>query len=207
MAQGILGINVTIGGLNLVSRAQRTGSVQITAEMTAALSKEVKAGQAGTLTTRTDDDTGVATLGAGHGITTDDLVDVHWDGGARYRMTVTNVDGTAVTIDQGSGDVLPSQDTVLTAVSPRRVADVDFDGDDLQMIVAVANKACRVEFLKDDGTLIKGLDLVANEAWPWVKDQGVTNPFTGDPVGLIEAANKTTETAEATVVALVEPTT
>ena len=52
-------------------------------------SPSVSAGKAGSLTTRTDNDTGVATLAGGHGIVTSDKVDVFWAGGRRYGMTAT----------------------------------------------------------------------------------------------------------------------
>jgi len=80
------------------------------------------------LTTRTDDDTGVVTFAvygllttsdeahtgvvtaAGHGLAVGDHADVFWSGGARDHMDVTAVNGSAVTVDGGTGDNLPSDD-------------------------------------------------------------------------------------------------
>lgn len=72
---------------------------------------------AGTLTTRTDANTGVCTLPAqrslAHGITDSHTVTVWWDGGRRTAMTVSSVDGTAVTVDGGSGDDFPVLSTAV----------------------------------------------------------------------------------------------
>lgn len=184
MPTGTIISTYVIGGLSVSSQTTRTASTAIEDE------QSLPAGKAGTLTTRTDESEGVATLAAEHGITVDDFVDVYWDGGMRYNMDVSAVDGTAVSIGgvggEGTGDVLPSQDTALV-VTPRVEIDVDFDGDLMQMIAVVCTKRGHVEFLEDDDTTIKGQELTANEAWQWIADQGVTNPLTGDPVGKIQA--------------------
>jgi len=74
---------------------------------------------AGTLTLRTSDYQGEIDLGAaGHGVGVSDIVDVAWEpGGARTRMVVAKVAGTKITVFAGEGDVLPDQDTAVTAVT------------------------------------------------------------------------------------------
>lgn len=67
----------------------------------------------GTLSTRTDADTGIATVSSGHGVTTNDTVDVFWNAGQVYGMTVTASDSTTISIDGGSGDDLPIADTEI----------------------------------------------------------------------------------------------
>ncbi|GAG11403.1 unnamed protein product, partial [marine sediment metagenome] len=71
----------------------------------------------GTLTTRTDADTGVCTLpdsrGLAHGITIANTVAVWWTGGKRTGMTVSAQTGAAVTVDGGSGDNFPVLNTPL----------------------------------------------------------------------------------------------
>ena len=84
---------INVGGLTIQSTVTRTASGQISHDVT------LPAGKAGTLTTRTDDNTGVATLGTGHGIVQNDVVDVYWAAGVRYGMDVTAVNGNAVTVD------------------------------------------------------------------------------------------------------------
>lgn len=73
------------------------------------------AAKVGSLTTRTDNDTGVLTMNAGHGILTGDRLDVYWDGGSRYGMVVGTVAGNSVPIDLGSGDNLPIAGSAITA--------------------------------------------------------------------------------------------
>jgi hypothetical protein len=76
----------------------------------------INLGQSAQLTTRTDDNTGVATCLTGHGIETADVVDAYWLGGFRKGMTATT-STNAVTLDGGSGDVLPVQNTALILVN------------------------------------------------------------------------------------------
>jgi len=83
-------------------------------------------GTAGTLSTRTDDDTGVVTLSSGHGLQVNDKVTVAWPaspGGIRSLMTVTDVTGDDVTIDLGTGDVLPAQAAAVTVIKPEDFED------------------------------------------------------------------------------------
>lgn len=70
--------------------------------------------RAGTLATRTGDDAGTVTFGAGHGFVTGDLVELKWAGGERREMSAT-VAGVAVTLDGGTGDALPVETTAVTA--------------------------------------------------------------------------------------------
>ena len=146
------------------------------------------AGKPGTLTTRTDDDTGVATLEADHGITDADTVDVYWSGGMRYGMTVSSVDGTAVSIDLGSGDNLPTETTALV-VTARIELDTDVDGDLIELIAVGSDRRGHVEFLTDGDASIVAIELTAGEAWTWVNGQGVSNPLTGDPIGKVQVTN------------------
>jgi len=68
----------------------------------------------GSLTTRTDNDTGVCTVvETNHGITVADTVAVWWAAGKRTGMSVSAVSGTAITVDGGSGDNLPSVKTAV----------------------------------------------------------------------------------------------
>ena len=73
-----------------------TGQATRTNEGTGTKEVALPIAKAGTLTTRTEDDTGEATLGAGHGITTGAIVDIYWSGGRRYGVTVGTVAGNVV---------------------------------------------------------------------------------------------------------------
>jgi hypothetical protein len=94
------------------------------------------AGKAGTLTTRTDDDTGEATLGDGHGILTGDEVDIFWCGGCRYGVTVGTVAGNVVPFGapggEGAGDNLPAQTTALV-MTKRVPIEALFTGNKLKL--------------------------------------------------------------------------
>jgi len=76
----------------------------------------INLGLSAQITTRTDDNTGVATALTGHGIDSTDVVDVYWLGGFRLGMVAT-VDTNAVTIEGGSGDPLPLDNTAVILVN------------------------------------------------------------------------------------------
>jgi len=146
------------------------------------------AAQSGTLTTRTDDDTGVATLSTGHTIESDDVVDIYWAAGVRHGMTAT-VATNAVTVDGGTGDALPDQDTACTVVLQTAV-EVNFDGDDAQIIgIFYRNPSdtgakAHLDLQDTDDNSIEEIDLVhekANGADAAIYDiaNGDTNVFTG----------------------------
>jgi len=181
---------ISIAGLSVTSVTSRSAVAAIPAQ-----TPTPAAGLAGSLTTRTDADTGIITMSsAEHGITDADTVDVYWSGGCRYGMTVTLVDGTAVSIDAGTGDDLPAAETAVV-VGVQEEYDVDFDGDLVKMIVAHCKKRAHIEFLTNGDVSILGRELTANEAWSWVYDTGAANPLTGDPVGkiLVSCGETTTD--------------
>lgn len=147
----------------------------------------------GTLTTRTDDDTGVATLTTGHSITTGMVVDVYWSGGVRFGMDAT-VSGNDVTIDGGDGDNLPAQSTAITGVYEQVEKDpLYIDGDLVEFVAVIyrntADQTAKAHInLKDAaGDKIAEHDLVhdqANGGHAFVSDiaGGDTNLYTGDPI-------------------------
>lgn len=184
-----------------------TGTLQYTmrigtASITGALTKsdegavqqdvEIPAAAEGTLTTRTDDDTGVCTVDAGHGITDADYVDVYWAGGVRYGMDVTATTATTISVDGGSGDVLPAVDAAVF-VGKRYNLDCDFDGDQLAMIgmkIATTTRG-HAEFTTNADANIWEKELVEGELWNWVSGLGATNELAGNDVGKIKVSNGT----------------
>ena len=70
----------------------------------------------GTLTTRTDRNTGTLTMSPGHGITTGETIDIRWGSLNRYNVVVGTVAGNSVPIDFGTGDILPLAASAITAV-------------------------------------------------------------------------------------------
>lgn len=183
------GLSLSVGGVAIQKTIVRQADSAVSAEIT------LPAGKAGTLTTRTDDNTGEATLGTGHGIESADVVDVYWDGGMRYGMTVGTVDGNDVPLDGGTGDNLPAQGTavVVTKQVPINVA---IDGDaaeiiglSLEMSDPSATSKGHVLFEDSDGDDIAAIPLSANQPLVYDLAGGASNPFTGDPIVSAAASN------------------
>lgn len=110
----VLGVVSLTISKNLSGVVSATQNLTITDETAITANPTVPAGQDGTLSTRTDANTGVVTMAAsGHGIITGQRVDVYWEGGSRYGMTVGTVSGVTVPIDLGGGDNLPVATTAV----------------------------------------------------------------------------------------------
>lgn len=187
-----LSSNIQGGGLSIAKSVTRTGDSTVSAAIT------LPAGKAGTLSTRTDNNTGVATVASGHGITTSDKVSIYWSGGRRYGMTVTATDTTTIDVDGGSGDNLPSQGAAIV-VSKEVTANVLIDGDNCKIVAVAFNVVgsdtakSRVTFfdaVSGGGSAVgSGLELTAND--PNICDitGGATNVYTGSPILSLVASN------------------
>ena len=182
MPIGTIASNVALAGISIQSSITRTDTGQISHEVTPA------AANAGTLSTRTSDTAGTLTLGASHDISTGDVIDIYWSGGVAYGATVGTVSGTSVPFTGASGDVLPAEDSAITADEQIEI-NTDFDGDDMSMLAVVSTLRGHVCFCEDDGTVLAAQELTANEGWTWASDTGVTNPLTGNPVGKVLLTN------------------
>ena len=187
MANGSINSTMTIGEMTISGAVARTADGTLTHEVA------LPAGTAGTLTTRTDNDTGVATLASGHGLSTSDVVDVYWDGGVRYGMTAT-VAGDAITVDLGAGDNLPSQDDVVVVTLQVQITS-DFDGDNVQLIGVGCDQRAHLDFQTGVPASLAAVDIPAGEEWHWAADQAIANPLTGAAVADIYASNGSSTTA------------
>lgn len=190
MPTGIINKTINVAGISVSAVIQRTGEGSIGQDPVT-----LPAGQAGTLSTRTDNDTGVVTVAEGHGITDADTVDVYFDDGVRYGMSVTAYDSTTITVDGGAGDNLPAEDdTVIVGV--RTEVNMDVDGDDIQMIVAVCDQRAHLVF-QDSGPLtLAAVEIpTANEPWEWAADTAIANPLTGNAVDAVQVSNGSTTEA------------
>ncbi|MCG3178308.1 MAG: hypothetical protein BIFFINMI_00634 [Phycisphaerae bacterium] len=177
--------SVVVGGITISGTLSRSADGQISQVVS------LPAAKAGTLTTRTDDNTGVITLGDNHGISTGMIVNVHWAGaapGRRYGVTVGTVAGNVVPIDGGAGDNLPAQDAAVTVAEVVEV-DVDFDGDLSVLLAASCSKAVYLDVQEANGDSIVGLDLPAGEPWVWPNGGPLANPLAGKVVGKLATAN------------------
>lgn len=146
---------------------------------------DVPAAKAGTLSTRTDDNTGTLTLGSGHGVTTGDRLDLYWSGGSRRGITVGTVSGTSVPIDLGSGDVLPSQGTAITAMVPVEKV-LLFDGDNLKALTWYSDAIGTFVIAQSNDTeeWYKSVQLAAG-AGLWHENDGDANPLVGDTLAKV----------------------
>jgi hypothetical protein len=152
------------------------------------------AGKSGTLSTRTDNDTGVCTVSSGHGITDSDTVDVYWSGGRRYGMDVTATDATTITVDLGAGDNLPTQATAIVVVK-QVTFNVTIDGDEVDCVAfkyeiddaGTDGYGCYVTLKDAAADTIKAFDLGSGEGVLYdlavhTTRFGITNPYTGDVI-------------------------
>lgn len=194
MAVASYGVSISLGGISIQKSITRSFDHPNPYEVS------LPAGTAGTLTTRTDDDTGDITLSAGHGLTSG-TYDVFWSGGVQYGCTGTVVDNT-LSIDAGSGDNLPAQDTAVV-VCEQVPINTAIDGDAISLLAIVAEfnttgstDPVHIQFQESGSAEIAELDLVANEPQVYDIEGGVTNPFTGNPIVIAYASQGgTTETA------------
>lgn len=159
-------------------------------------------GDAGTLTTRTDNETGSITMSdAGHSVTTGQVVDLYWSGGSRHGVTVGTVSGTTVPIgadDSGTGDALPSAATALV-VSPRIELNASIDGDNVAALgfkfgftSTTETSVGRASFQDSGDNEIAGYDLQANGVRTFDITGGETNDFTGNPITHVVVSNAST---------------
>lgn len=157
---------------------------------------ELPVGKAGTLTTRTDNNTGSITMSAGgHGITTGAKVDVYWNGGVQYDVTVGTVSGTTVPIDLGIGDNLPIATTPVV-VSLRTQINLSIDGDALTLLAIKQEYSSNqetadshVDFQDASSAQVAEIDLDANAPRIFDIAGGGANPFTGNPITKAFASN------------------
>lgn len=145
---------VTNADGNSVSQADT-----VTGGESAKVTLTLEAGVSGSLTTRTDANTGVITVAA-HSLTTADFCSVFWTDTSgvekcHENMDITAVTSTTISVDLGQGDDLP---TALTAVIVSKVASrvVAWDGTANGMLgfaASVGNRRASVT-AQEVGTLI-----------------------------------------------------
>jgi hypothetical protein len=155
-----------------------SGSRSVSADAMINIDISVPAAKTGTLTTRTDANTGVITAQASHGIVDADIVDVYWTGGCRRGMTVGTVATNSVPVDGGSGDDLPAATTALT-VTKRTQVELPFSGDAARVIAVSGPVRC--QYSLQDGSS-EHLGGVADKVYKWDVSSGVTNPVAGDSI-------------------------
>lgn len=162
-------------------------SKQILGDQLISMEEDLPAAKTGTLTVRTDADTGTLTMTGGHGITTGARLDVYWAGGCRRGMTVGTVATNSVPIDGGAGDALPVATTAITAMVPlskpaaitgnnviAMVAGADVPVDKQAQVVVADGSSVEL------GNVVLTADPSGTASWIWQSGSGYTNPLAGD---------------------------
>lgn len=164
------------------------------------------------LTTRTDNDTGVLTVASGHGVTTDDTVDLYTTAGVLIRkdMDVTAVGGTTISIDAGSGSNLPALNSDVI-VCVQTLFTCLIDGDDIQFIVmgldlpGVNKPFGRAIFEKSDDSDVYEAVFVGRPL-SWDVAGGQTNDFDGDVVAKCRVSHAHAVAGKFKIISMEDPT-
>jgi hypothetical protein len=159
----------------------------------------------GTMTNKTDANTGVVTLTTGHTIVTSGaLVDCYWVDGVpkrRYGLTATKSTND-VTLEGGAGDDLPANATAVV-VCAQTTAEINFDGDNALFIAVMYRNQTdtgalgSIDFQDVSNNSIEQVDLIhetANggiqkERNVWNISSGDTNVFTGARITQVFASH------------------
>jgi len=191
MPTGSISIAANIAGSNILK------SISKTADHPQAFEVDLPVGTDVSSWAKTDADTGVATMSAGHGLT-NGTYDAYWSGGCRFGLTGTFA-GDDLTLDGGAGDDFPASSTAMVVCKQVEI-NTAIDGDNVQIFACCAEYAStsedspvHVDFQDSGSASIHDIDLVANEPSTWWADSGVTNPFTGNPIVDCFASNGSTE--------------
>jgi len=182
---------------------QYSDDVGVTTETGQPFSPTVAKAWTGTLTTRTDLNTGVVTMDdAGHLITNGSKVMIYWEddaathaAGRRRFQSVTAVAGVAVSIDLGAGDDLPTNLTSVILCVMEQI-DAVIIGNNIEGIVLSAG-AAETNFVFHDNAAAELLyvPLVANSSYVYTSEMGVTNPLAGVTTATIWVGHNNTGAA------------
>jgi len=184
MASGTIVTQASMAGVSFAATMTRTADIPVAY----APDTPLEAAKVGQLTTRTDNNTGVITLVAGHLLTTGMILDVYWATGVRYGMT-SAVDINALTVDGGAGDNLPDNLTAVTVAHQVSVDLPDFDGDLLELLAIYLQRRGHIQF--QEAAVVEAFEReqAAAEVYAWAADSGVTNPLASKDVILIVVSN------------------
>ncbi len=184
----------SIGDNSFVSRYVDDGNLQLGGDVSIAVAK------VGQLTTRTDNDTGVVTMVAGHGFATSDKIDLFWNVsgtyGSRRNMTAT-VATNAVTLDGGSGDNLPALNSAVTAMKPTSTTFV-VTGNACTAIAVRAPQGGFIVFTESGPTDIAAATYTLTPSSPgriWMLSTGDTNPLAGKTTTTVKFSHGDSVTA------------
>lgn len=185
---------------------QYSVDIGLTAESSQNFSPSVPVAWLGTLTTRTDANTGEITMDdADHEIDTGDRLMLYWEAdddlgnaaGHRRFVLAGTVSGTAVPIDLGAGDNLPVDETPNITVCVMEQITAVLTGDDVVAIMLNSSGATFTDFVFMNSTTEHlHVQLDVNEAYIWASTLGTTNPIAGDSILSIWAGHSSTDAAQ-----------
>ncbi len=163
---------------------------------------------AGTLTTRTDANTGTITMTSGsHLVTTGAIIDIyftHTDGTTlKCQRTVTagTVSGTSVPFDLGVGDDLPLVNTAVIVGIVEQYS-FSFTGDNMKSLAIGCEGRATVVLVS--GTVTEQLAKVFTSAgaYGWTTTDSEANPIAGDTITFVKMSQASTTAAVAVRVAV-----
>jgi len=177
---------ISAGGVSISSSISKNASGCFGQETT------LNAANAGDLTTRTDNTTGVLTMDdANHGITNAAIFDLHWQNSSvpqcAYGCVADSVSGNSIGFSVTGGDVLPAANTAINAQLVTTL-DVDVDGDLLEIVAVGANIDAHITFRDAGDNVLMGRTIPANSAWKWVKNSGDNNELAGNAIAYAEVS-------------------
>lgn len=185
---------------------QYSVDIGLTSESLQNFSPSVPVAWLGTLTTRTDNDTGEITMDdVDHEISTGDRVMLYWEtdadlgntAGQRRFVLVGTVSGTAVPFDAGAGDDLPVDETPDITVCVMEQIACNLTGDDVEAIMLGASGAAYTNFVFMNSTTEHlHVPLEVNESYIWASTLGTTNPIAGDTILSVWAGHSSTSAAQ-----------
>lgn len=202
MSTGAVVSQVSSGGKLFTQQRTVTADGNVTKDPTLAVAK------IGALTTRTSDSVGTLTMNASHGITTAARLDLYWSGGARYGIVVGTVSVNSVPITGGAGDVLPADETAITAMVPQLEA-FPVNTADLQGLFVSCTSPAWAVFVDDVDALVKAIYVEsATDAYLWDIEQVTSieavNPFSlGDVASVYLSHGSSAAARQVSAVALV----
>jgi len=180
MNSGTIQIMVNVGGVVMQKTITRTADhANIYGDGRADI--PIAAGTPVATWTKSDIDTGTATLTEGHGLSSGTF-DVFWDGGVKYGATgLLTVNSLA--LDGGTGDDYPTTGEAGMVVCKAQVINTEIDGDAVAMIAISASRRALLRFYDINSALVGDpIELAADEPWVWWADGVFSNPLTGNPI-------------------------
>lgn len=161
-----------------------TYAVESTVDGAVLRDPSMAAAKTGALTTRTSDTAGTLTMTAGHGFTNGQVIDIYWSGGQCTNAIIGTVATNSVPFTGAGGDVLPADESTITAMVVQTENFVVVDGDLQALMVGAGNAACSATFFSS-GDAVVGRVLVragttANKHYIWDIDNDADVPLSAD---------------------------